>query len=204
MSARIAAGSSNCSAKMARMLRIRPCSISLPAHSSFRIAVDSASRPMCQAQRGSSILRIGLTATLVPRKCEHPGLDHAAQRIQRRAAVGQADHRVVARLALPVERGVGAVEHVEVDLGEVALRLDDQPADAAVAVAARRASPPSRGRRAARGRPGWSPSARGRTPPRRAGAAASSVPSRRLRRITCASWSTNIGGMSIGALNRLM
>ena len=45
---------------------------------------------------------------------QNPALHDAAERVQRRAAVGQADHGVVARVALPVQRRVGAVEHVEV------------------------------------------------------------------------------------------
>src|SRR3954466_4627784 len=44
-----------------------------------------------------------------------PGLDYACERIQRRTAVGQADHRVVARLALPVDTGIRPLEHIQVD-----------------------------------------------------------------------------------------
>ncbi len=51
------------------MLRMRPCSTVSPAHSALRISVDSASRPMCQAQRASSILRSGFTDTSTPWKC---------------------------------------------------------------------------------------------------------------------------------------
>src|SRR5919197_2749211 len=63
----------------------------------------------------------------------HPQADHRGERVECRAAVGQADHRVVARLALPVERGVGAIEHIEIQLAERAARFDDQAANAAVA-----------------------------------------------------------------------
>src|SRR5207302_9228610 len=50
-----------------------------------------------------------------------------------RAAVGDAHHRVVARFALPVERGVGTVQNVELNRAERALRLDDQAPYAAEA-----------------------------------------------------------------------
>src|SRR5688572_8455567 len=79
----------------------------------------------------------GRYAHLGFQKMENPRLDHAAQRIERRTAVSEADHRVVARFALPVERGVVAVEQVEIGRRELALRLDDEAADRAVAVAAR-------------------------------------------------------------------
>src|SRR5258706_3420303 len=69
---------------------------------------------------------------LQAQKMKNPGLHHTAQRIERGAAVGEADHRVVARLALPVERGVRAVEHVEIRLRGRALRLDNEPPQAAV------------------------------------------------------------------------
>src|SRR6267378_1706893 len=100
MSERIAAGSSNWSANSASTRRMRPASTSRPDHSSLRTSLDSASSPTCQAQRGSSILRIALT---------------------------------VARFALPVERRVGAVQNVERDRAERALRLDDQAPHAAEA-----------------------------------------------------------------------
>src|SRR5688572_17416423 len=70
-------------------------------------------------------------------KMKNPGLDHPAQSIQSGTTVGNTDHRVVARFALPVKRGVVAIEHVEIGAGELALRLDDEAADGAVAVAAR-------------------------------------------------------------------
>src|SRR5262245_11131681 len=69
-----------------------------------------------------------LHLNLQAEKMQYPRLDDAAERVQGGPAVGDADHRVVARLALPVDRGVGALEDVELDLGEIALRLDDQPA----------------------------------------------------------------------------
>ena len=42
------------------------------------------------------------------RKCRTHASITRAKRVERRPAVGEADHRVVLRLALPVERGVGA------------------------------------------------------------------------------------------------
>ena len=47
---------------------MRPASTCSPAQSAFRIAVDSASSPMCQAQRGSSMLLMGWTRTRTPKK----------------------------------------------------------------------------------------------------------------------------------------
>ena len=41
----------------------------------------------------------------------------------------------MARFALPVELGVGAVEHIEIDLAERPARLDDQLPEAAIALA---------------------------------------------------------------------
>ena len=66
--ARIAAGSANSSWKSARMRRMRPASMRSPFHSAFRIALDSASRPICQAQRASSIFLSGVTLVLIFRK----------------------------------------------------------------------------------------------------------------------------------------
>ena len=65
----------------------------------------------------------------------HPHFQHPAQRIEHRATVRQADHGIVARLALPVDRCIGLVQHVEVRLAERALRFDDEAPDAAVTVA---------------------------------------------------------------------
>src|SRR5689334_2598567 len=70
-----------------------------------------------------------------PEKMRHPELYHAGESVQRRSPVGEAHHRVVLRLALPVERGVGTIEHVEVGGSELALRLDDEAPDRSVAVA---------------------------------------------------------------------
>src|SRR5207302_6595004 len=63
----------------------------------------------------------------------YPGLHDATECLERRAAVGDAHHRVVARFALPVERGVGTVQNVELNGAERALRLDDQAPYAAEA-----------------------------------------------------------------------
>src|SRR5687768_5633418 len=79
----------------------------------------------------------GLHVDAGVQEMEHPGLDHAAERVERRPSVGQADHRVVARLALPVERGVAAVENIQIHVTDASLGFDDQLADRAVAVAAR-------------------------------------------------------------------
>src|SRR5688500_9876748 len=69
------------------------------------------------------------------KKMKHPCLHDTAERLERRPAEGEADHRVVARFALPVKGGVGAIEHVKVYLPDVRLCLDDEPPDAAVAIA---------------------------------------------------------------------
>src|SRR4051812_25034970 len=79
----------------------------------------------------------GLDLCFDVEEMRNPCLHDVAQRVERGTAVGNADHSVVARFALPIYGCVGAVEHVQVDLGKVALRLDDEPANAAVAVAAR-------------------------------------------------------------------
>src|SRR6185436_1367514 len=44
---------------------------------------------------------------------KNPGLDDLAQGIERRPPVGGADHGIVLRLAVPVDRGVGAVDDVQ-------------------------------------------------------------------------------------------
>src|ERR1044071_8745543 len=49
-----------------------------------------------------------------------PFLQYASKGVERRPPVGEAHHRVVLRLALPVESGVGAVQHVEVRGSELA------------------------------------------------------------------------------------
>src|SRR3954447_18090711 len=122
----------------------------------------------------------------------NPLLDHAREGLERRPAVGEAHDQVVLRFAFPVERGVGPIEHIELGGAELALGLDDQATDAAVAMA--------RGvhldrleigeqhvavlqRRLLRTKK--SSPARSRS--------GSSVPSSTLLRMTWASWSMNIG-----------
>src|SRR6266853_1481047 len=68
-SARIAAGSSKSSRNRASMRLSAPGSISSPRHSPLSIAVDSESRPICQAQAWSSTARSGRMLTLTPKKC---------------------------------------------------------------------------------------------------------------------------------------
>src|SRR5262245_32793380 len=63
-----------------------------------------------------------------------PPFDHARKGIQGRPPVGEADDRVVPRFALPIEAGVRTIEHVEIGAAELALRLDDEAPDAAVAL----------------------------------------------------------------------
>ncbi len=58
---------------------------------------------------------------------------HARQRVEPGAARGQVDDRVVARLAVPVDRGVVRIEHVELDHARRRLRLREQPAEVAEA-----------------------------------------------------------------------
>src|SRR3954471_3035938 len=65
----------------------------------------------------------------------NPLLDHAREGLERRPAVGEADDQVVLRFAFPVERGVGPIQHIELGRAELALGLDDQATDAAVAMA---------------------------------------------------------------------
>src|SRR5581483_4003502 len=65
----------------------------------------------------------------------HPQRDDGRQGVERCASIAQADHRVVARVTLPVDRRISAVQDIELDLTQGAARLDDQPPDAAVAVA---------------------------------------------------------------------
>src|SRR4051812_4824633 len=67
----------------------------------------------------------------------HPTLDHAAKRFERRPSVVDADHRVVGRLALPIEVRIVLVEHVKLDALEAGLPLHYHPPDAAVSVTRR-------------------------------------------------------------------
>src|SRR5205814_5670753 len=68
-------------------------------------------------------------------KVLYPCFDDPRERVERGSAEGDADHRVVARLALPVDLRVRLVQHVEVNLAERALGFHDQPSDAAVLAA---------------------------------------------------------------------
>ncbi len=106
MSRRISRGSAKSRRNSARMRRMRPASTSLAAPTG-RSGSRSPRRPG-RCARPSAVPRCcgGIDAHLDVQKMEDPGSMHAAERVQRRPAVGEADHDVVARFALPVERRV--------------------------------------------------------------------------------------------------
>ena len=62
-----------------------------------------------------------------------PGFEHAGQRVEPGAARRQVDDRVVACLAVPIDRGVVRIEHIELDHARWRLRLGEQPAEVAEA-----------------------------------------------------------------------